>query len=301
MQEAALVADFEADLNARALPSWETGLNDHLVAAAGTLRQAAEAHFAADPNRPRKPFMTTATHALLRWRRGCRRVLRRWKGGGTHKQDQAIAAFAKRVVTGDLYKLASSFPLSPWAEHALDLRRSAHLSLRDTQHLAFLPMAIIEFLRVTESIFLAELERERTHHLDAIALDLVVCAGARMHSAQRRNLDVLLRFGGRGAKKPATSPLMKDDKGEVLASSQAVARHMQEHFCSVEAGVQVDSGKIIDSYNHTPPTLGDHVPRDLTCLPSVYDSERLLTRVSPWRAAGPDGVLGDFGRIAPRA
>ena len=235
--------------------------------------------------------MTAATHALLRWRRGVWRALRRWKGGATSVCDKPLSAMAKRIATGDLHRIAQLHPCAPWHEHACHARESARTILRRgdlfPEAASFLSLVYLEFLRATEPVYITLLEQERTFFLEATALDLVVCADARMHAAQWQKVDILLRAGGRAAKKPTTFPLMTDEQGTVLSTHSQVSQHMQDHFCEVEAGVQVRVDKIVHDYNSRPCSLSPAVERDIRYLPSPYDSERVLARVTPWRGAGP--------------
>ena len=82
---------------------------------------------------------------------------------------------------------------------------------------------------------------------------------------------------------------------------EAIASHVQEHFASVELGWQATSEQLVQKYHESPVLLADTVDRDPRAVPSLYDTEALLGRLSSGRVPGTDGFRGGFWAYRPEA
>ena len=263
--------------------------------------------------------MTQEFIALLSWRRGVQRALKRWLGDsqlayGFLEHRSSLHAFANKIVHGDLGKLRNDKEPPPVARLLDQAVLAARMFLYGDLSCDEFAVRLTHFLIKSSPEMGAKLDADHSAFLDRLAQDVNIAADAKLQKSEWRYIQAMLSHGGRkgGANKSSDAiPFMCTEEGKdptdgslipprVLQTQDEVVDHMQAHFSNVELGKRLDSKLILKEYNALPDLFRDLRMRLLTYVPTALDLENMMRGLKKGKAPGIDRFPSDLFRTAPQ-
>ncbi|CAK0855883.1 unnamed protein product [Prorocentrum cordatum] len=309
--------DFQRRLQQIQHPPWETNLNDHTKSIVDQIKDAAYASFKKQHHAPRKPYITEASYALLRFRRTLIKTIRIVKrnGIGSKKSRRRIRYTAHLIAN----QSASASPDD--VIHLMDIPGYTQLMIKtilfinhtDPDHTTApyhdgtygtttfttnLFDSYLSFIQDADRVLRIRLDHDRDAHLESFSDNMILSAAGNAPRKEWANVRALLTCGGRTPKRTPTPKIRQDDNGAPLTTPQAIAEHALRYYGNIENGINTDIEGVVKHYNnktaHTKP-----IPH-INNVQTIHNLTAALAASKKGKRGGPDGNTDDMARAAPR-
>ncbi|CAK0850222.1 unnamed protein product, partial [Prorocentrum cordatum] len=309
--------DFQRRLQQIQHPPWETNLNDHTKSIVDQIKDAAYASFKKQHHAPRKPYITEASYALLRFRRTLLKTIRIVKRNGMgSKISRRRIRYTAHLIAN---QTASASPDD--VIHLMDIPGYTQMMIKtilfinhadpdqttapyhDSTHCTTtfttnLFDSYMSFIKDTDRVLRNRLDHDRDAHLERLSDNMILSAAGNAPRQEWANVRALLTYGGRTPKRTPTPKIRQDDDGAPLTTPQAIAEHALRYYGNIENGINTDIEGVVKYYNnktaHTKPI--PHIDN----VQTIHNLTSALAAAKKGKRGGPDGNTDDMARAAPR-
>ncbi|CAK0875669.1 unnamed protein product, partial [Prorocentrum cordatum] len=309
--------DFQRRLQQIQHPPWETNLNDHTKSIVDQIKDAAYASFKKQHHAPRKPYITEASYALLRFRRTLLKTIRIVKRNsiGSKKSRRRIRytahLIANQSASASLDDVIHLMDIPGYTQ--LMIKTILFINHADPDHTTAphhdstyctttfttdLFDSYMSFIQDTDRVLRNRLDHDRDAHLERFSDNMILSAAGNAPRQEWANVRALLTYGGRTPKRTPTPKIRQDDDGAPLTTPQAIAEHALRYYGNIENGINTDIEGVVTYYNnktaHTKPI--PHIDNAQT----IHNLTSALAAAKKGKRGGPDGNTDDMARAAPR-
>ena len=253
--------------------AWDLSVHEHVAALTTYLQDQLHAHFPAETRRMRTGFFSEKTSGLHQSLCAARSMLR-----DRHK--------ALRCTRVRCAFYAWKAGLGPPA--FTDLFRGRWLAQLQC-HIALNTWQVSQF----GTLLRRSCRQDKATHVAKLADELETAPGASIHAAFKD----LVRPHGRKVQGNRPLPRLKQEDGSYCRTPEEIQARWRRHFAAIEAGGEVSPAALVAACVSAQQAKGGLQQVECASLPTYHQLELTLRDVAPRKAAGPDRIPPDLGRV----